>query len=269
MASSLSNKITAFLNFVAVMCSIPVISAGIWLASNSDNQCVHWLRWPLVFIGVALLLIALAGFAGAYWNKEGLLGVYLVSMAILIVLLLSLLILASVVTRPDGSYAVPGRRYRDYRLPGYSAWLRDHVTGDDYWADIRACLAADHDICPAISNNYFTAELFFAARLSPLQSGCCKPPTICGYQYVSPTMWINPSYPMIDADCSIWNNDPTQLCYNCDSCKAGLLGNLRSEWRKVNVILIVTVVLLISVYFIACSAYKNAQTNKGTAHGRK
>nr|GMC63544.1 tetraspanin-2-like [Ipomoea batatas] len=183
MASSLSNNITAFLNFVAVMCSIPVISAGIWLASNSDNQ--------------------------------------------------------------------------------------DHVTGDDYWADIRACLAADRDICPAMSNNYFTAELFFAARLSPLQSGCCKPPTICGYQYVSPTMWINPTYPMIDADCSIWNNDPTQLCYNCDSCKAGLLGNLRSEWRKVNVILIVTVVLLISVYFIACSAYKNAQTNKGAASGRK
>nr|GMC65412.1 tetraspanin-2-like [Ipomoea batatas] len=84
MASSLSNKITAFLNFVAVMCSIPVISAGIWLASNSDNQ--------------------------------------------------------------------------------------DHVTGDDYWADIRACLAADRDICPAMSNNYFTAELFFAARLSPLQT---------------------------------------------------------------------------------------------------
>lgn len=93
-----------------------------------------------------------------------------------------------------------------------------------------------------------------------LQSGCCKPPTICGYQYVNPTTWINPANPVADSDCSLWNNDPNQLCYGCDSCKAGLLGNLRKEWRKANVILIVTVVVLIWVYLIACSALRNAQT---------
>lgn len=93
-----------------------------------------------------------------------------------------------------------------------------------------------------------------------LQSGCCKPPTACGYNYVNPILWTNPVNPMADSDCYLWNNDQNQLCYNCNACKAGLLGNLRKEWRKANIILIVAVVVLIWVYVIACSAFRNAQT---------
>ncbi|KAL2229082.1 UNVERIFIED_CONTAM: Tetraspanin-2 [Sesamum indicum] len=85
---------------------------------------------------------------------------------------------------------------------------------------------------------------------------------MCGFQYSSPTTWVGPSNIAAEADCTIWNNDPSQLCYNCDSCKAGLLGNLRHEWRKANIILIITVVVLIWVYLIACSAYRNAQTEE-------
>ncbi|XP_055809032.1 tetraspanin-2 [Solanum dulcamara] len=258
---SLSNNITAFLNFVAFMCSIPIIAAGTWLASKPDNECIHWLRWPVVFMGLAVMLVSLAGFVGAYWKKEGLLGIYLVCMAILIILLLVLLVLAFVVTRPNGAYTVPGRGYSEYRLAGFSSWLRNHITDADSWGNIRACLAVS-DICPKLNSEFITADHFFAAHLSPIQSGCCKPPTICGYQYVNPTVWNNPTNTIADADCSIWNNNPNQLCYNCDACKAGLLGNLRKEWRKANLILIITVVLLIWVYLIACSAYRNAQTEQ-------
>ncbi|KAL5999511.1 Tetraspanin-2 [Asimina triloba] len=91
-------------------------------------------------------------------------------------------------------------------------------------------------------------------------SGCCKPPTVCGYTYVNPMVWTAPTNPAADADCSLWSNDPSQYCYACSSCKAGLLGNLRKEWRRANVILIITLVVLIWVYLIACSAFKNAQT---------
>ena len=94
--------------------------------------------------------------------------------------------------------------------------------------------------------------------LISLQSWCCKPPTICGYQYVNPTMWINPVNTIVDPDCAMWNNDQTQLCYNCDSCQAGMLGNLIKDWRRTNVILIIALVVLIWVYVIACSAFKNA-----------
>ncbi|KAL3825227.1 hypothetical protein ACJIZ3_021256 [Penstemon smallii] len=64
-------------------------------------------------------------------------------------------------------------------------------------------------------------------------SGCCKPPMACGFNYSNPTTWIAPSNITASVDCTIWNNDPTLLCYNCDSCKAGLLGSLRYEWKLV------------------------------------
>ncbi|CAA0829212.1 Tetraspanin-2 [Striga hermonthica] len=255
---AVSNNLTAILNFVALMCSVPIISTGLWLASKPDNECIRWLRWPLLFIGLAFLLVALTGFAGARCKNEGLLGLYLVSMFILIVLLLVLLILAFVVTRPDGAHYVPGAGFREYTLQGFSYWLRDHVTGSDNWGGIRACLADSH-ICPNLARKYFSAADFFAAHLSPIESGCCKPPLICGFQYTGPTTWVGTSNFAADADCAIWNNDPRELCYNCDSCKAGLLGNLRQEWRKTYIILIVTLIVLIFIYLVACAAYKNAQ----------
>ncbi|OVA08460.1 Tetraspanin/Peripherin [Macleaya cordata] len=158
-------------------------------------------------------------------------------MAVLIIILLILLIFAFVVTRPDGSYEVPGRGYKEYRVDGFSSWLRNYVTKSENWGKIRTCLAQSN-------------------------SGCCKPPTVCGFTYVNPTLWVNPTNPVSDPDCSMWSNDQMQLCYGCNACKAGLLGNLRKEWRKANVIMIVTVVVLICVYLIGCSAFKNAQTEE-------
>ncbi|KAF5743046.1 Tetraspanin2 [Tripterygium wilfordii] len=256
---AVANNITAVLNFIATLCSIPIIAAGIWLASKPDNECVHLFRWPVVVLGILILVVSLTGFAGAYWYKETLLAVYLCLMAILIVLLLSLLIFAFVVTRPDGSYSVPGKAYKEYRLDGFSDWLRNHVVNSKNWDKIRPCLA-ESDTCSKLAQDYFTVDQLFSSNISPLQSGCCKPPTACGYSYVNPTLWINPTSPTADPDCFLWNNDQSQLCYNCSSCKAGLLGNLRKEWRKANIILIVAVVVLIWVYLIACSAFRNAQT---------
>jgi hypothetical protein len=93
-----------------------------------------------------------------------------------------------------------------------------------------------------------------------VQSGCCKPPTVCGYAYVSPTVWTNPANPAADGDCGAWSNDPRQLCYGCSSCKAGMLGTLRDQWRRANAALVAATVVLVVVYVIGCSAFKNAQT---------
>ncbi|GAB2293033.1 Tetraspanin-2 [Dionaea muscipula] len=256
---AVSNNITAVLNFIALLCSIPIIGSGLWLASKPDNACIHLFRWPVLILGFLILAVSLVGFVGAYWYKEALLALYLCCMALLILALLVLLVFAFVVTRPDGSYPVPQRGFDEYRLSGFSGWLRDHVTGSQNWGTIRACLQ-DTNFCAKLNSEYVSASDFFAAHISPLQSGCCKPPTACGYQYVNPTMWINPANPVADPDCSLWSSDQTQLCYNCNSCKAGLLGNLRQEWRRANIILIATVVVLICVYVIACSAFRNAQT---------
>lgn len=91
-----------------------------------------------------------------------------------------------------------------------------------------------------------------------LQSGCCKPPTDCGYVYQNETVWIPGSGLMgTNADCTRWSNDQEQLCYACDSCKAGVLASLKKSWRKVSVINIVVMIILVIVYIIAYAAYRN------------
>lgn len=165
---AVSNNITAFLNFVALMCSIPIIVAGVWLASKQDNECIRLFRWPVVLVGVLILLVSLAGFVGAFWNRQGLLALYLFAMAALIVLLLSLLIFAFVVTRPDGSYPVYGRGYKEYRLDGFSNWLKTYVGSPENWAKIRTCLS-ESDVCTKLASNYLTPDQFFQDDISPLQ----------------------------------------------------------------------------------------------------
>lgn len=261
---ALSNTITTILNFMALLCSIPIIGAGIWLATKQSTSCIYGFRLPIIILGALIFLVSLSGFAGVYWNRQCLLATYLVAMAILIVALLALLIFGFVVTRSDGGYRVDMREYREYRLEGFSKWLRDSVVGDANWRRIRKCLK-EKDVCKKLIDVYATPTAFFAAHLTPLQSGCCKPPSECGYGYVRPTIWVNNplnNNPMPDADCNAWSNDQTQLCYGCDSCKDGLLGSFRLLWRKANVALIIAAVVLISIYIIACSAFRNVQTEE-------
>ncbi|KAM3192022.1 hypothetical protein ACQJBY_069333 [Aegilops geniculata] len=260
---AVSNNITACLNFLALICTIPVVATGLWFASKQGAECARLARWPVAILGVLLLLVALAGFVGAYWNRQGLLAAYLFAMAALITLLLALLVFAFAVTHGSGAYDVPGRAYREYRLEGFSGWMRRYVAGDPRrWEGIRACLAAS-DTCKKLTMEtafFIAPEQFYQSDLSPLQSGCCKPPTACGYAYVSLTVWASPANPAADADCGAWSNDPRQLCYWCESCKAGMLGTLRDQWRRANVALVAATVALLVVYVIGCSAFKNAQT---------
>lgn len=91
-----------------------------------------------------------------------------------------------------------------------------------------------------------------------MQSGCCKPPTDCGYTFMNETLWspggglVGPS-----PDCARWNNDQQILCYACDSCRAGVLASLKHSWRKVSIINIIVLILLVIFYVIAYAALRN------------
>lgn len=90
------------------------------------------------------------------------------------------------------------------------------------------------------------------------QSGCCKPPENCNFAYVSPTNWDkNSTSPSNNPDCTTWSNDQNALCYGCQSCKAGLLDNIKSDWKKVAVLNVIFLVFLIIVYSIGCCAFRN------------
>lgn len=90
-----------------------------------------------------------------------------------------------------------------------------------------------------------------------VQSGCCKPSNDCGFQYVAPTNWTKTQTTSTNPDCNTWSNDPNFLCYNCQSCKAGLLDNVKSDWKKVAVLNIIMLVALIIVYSVGCCAFRN------------
>ncbi|XP_008796279.1 protein TORNADO 2-like [Phoenix dactylifera] len=258
---ALSSTVIASINFVAMLLSIPVIAAGIWLSVQTDNSCVKLLQWPVIVLGIAILVVAFAGFVGAFWRMPWLLLFYLVAMFVLILLLASLVIFIYVVTNRGEAHLAPGRVYLEYRLEDYSGWLRQRVQGSHKWDRIKKCLSST-STCAELNQTYREAQDFFNARISPLESGCCKPPTQCGYTFVNPTYWISPISITFDMDCVLWSNNQTQLCYSCSSCKAGLLANLRKEWRRADLILVVTLLALICVFVMGCYALRTTRTGE-------
>ncbi|KAL6008362.1 Protein TORNADO 2 [Asimina triloba] len=256
---ALSNNVIGAINFVAMLLSIPVIGTGIWLNSEPDNSCVKILQWPVIILGILILVVALAGFVGAFWRIAWLLFFYLVAMLVLIVLLAALVVFVFMVTGRGSGHPVPSRSFLEYRLDDYSGWLRRRVHSSWKWDRIKNCIASSN-MCAELNQSYRFAQDFFNAHITPLQSGCCKPPTLCGYTFVNPTYWISPINSAEDMDCLLWSNEQTQLCYSCESCKAGLLANLKKEWRKADLILVFTLVALMIVYLLGCCAFRNAKT---------
>lgn len=169
---AVSNNITACINFLVLLCTIPIAATGLWLASRHGSEdCARLARWPVAVLGALLLLVALAGFAGAYWNRRGLLACYLFAMAALITLLLALLVFAFAVAHDSGAYPAPGRAYQDYRLQGYSSWLRGYVADDPRrWEGVRACVAASGTCRKlAMDRSFIVPEQFYMSHLSPIE----------------------------------------------------------------------------------------------------
>ncbi|KAG7613656.1 Tetraspanin/Peripherin [Arabidopsis suecica] len=258
------SNLIGLINFFTFLLSIPILGGGIWLSSRANStDCLRFLQWPLIIIGISIMVISLAGIAGACYQNKFLMWLYLFTMFFVIAALIGFTIFAYVVTDKGSGRFVMNRRYLDYYLNDYSGWLKDRVTDNGYWRDIGSCVR-DSGVCKKIGRDLNgvpeTAHMFYFRNLSPVESGCCKPPTDCGYTYVNETVWI-PGGEMVgpNPDCMLWNNDQRLLCYQCSSCKAGVLGSLKKSWRKVSVINIVVVIILVIFYVIACAAYQNVK----------
>ncbi|OAY37954.1 tetraspanin-3 [Manihot esculenta] len=256
-----SNHLIGLLNFLTFLLSIPILGGGIWLSSRANNtDCLKFLQWPLIVIGVSIMVISLAGFAGACYRNTFLMWLYLFVMFFIIAALIGFIIFAYAVTDKGSGRPVMNRAYLDYYLQDYSGWLEERVASDSYWSKISSCIR-DSKICAkmgvSINGVPETADMFYQRKLSPIQSGCCKPPTDCGFTYVNETVWTSSGGVVYNPDCNNWSNDQEQLCYSCNSCKAGVLGSLRKSWRKVSVINIIVLIILVIVYVIGCAAFRN------------
>ncbi|XP_057950991.1 tetraspanin-2-like [Malania oleifera] len=101
------------------------------------------------------------------------------------------LVFAFVITRLNGAFSIPGWAYWEYSPERFSSGLWNRVTSSRSWNKIKTYLA-ESNVFLKLNQEYVIADQFFAARVSPLQSGCCKPPTVCGYTFVNPITWKLP-----------------------------------------------------------------------------
>ncbi|XP_058729872.1 tetraspanin-3-like isoform X2 [Vicia villosa] len=257
-----SNHLIGVLNFLTFLLSIPILGGGIWLSSRANNtDCLKFLQWPLIIIGISIMVVSLAGFAGACYRNTFLLRLYLVVMFCVIAVLIGFIIFAYVVTDKGSGRSVVNKGYLDYYLEDYSGWLEERVASDAYWGKISSCIR-DSKVCRKLARNFNdqpeTADMFSQRKLTSVQSGCCKPPTDCNFVYQNETVWMSGAGLIANnPDCTKWNNDQQELCYSCDSCKAGVLASLKKSWRKVSVINIIVMIILVIVYIVAYYAYRN------------
>ncbi|KAL8540600.1 hypothetical protein ACS0TY_002014 [Phlomoides rotata] len=137
-------------------------------------------------------------------------------MFLIIAALIAFVIFAYAVTDKGSGRPVINRAYLDYSLLDYSGWLSDRVARDGYWGKISSCIR-DSRACKKIGHRIQgtpeSAEMFFRRKLTPIESGCCKPPTSCGYTYMNETYWVSEGGVVgSDPDCLKWSVDQQLLC---------------------------------------------------------
>ncbi|KAL3693121.1 hypothetical protein R1sor_006772 [Riccia sorocarpa] len=254
-----SNTLIGIWSMFTGLASLVIIGAGIWLATkHEDTTCIKFLQWPIIFLGIFVLVLSVLGIFGALRRNTCFLWIFLASYFILILLLIIFTIFAFVVTNKGAGEALSNKGFKEYRLGDYSSWLQRRVEKTSNWNRIRSCLS-DAKVCKSLDEKYPTETEFDKAKLTPLESGCCKPPVLCGYTFENATNWAKgKGYDATASeDCLRWDNDQKNLCFECDSCKAGLLQNVKKDWRKVAIVLIVVLVIMIVVYTIGCCAFRN------------
>ncbi|KAK7411177.1 hypothetical protein VNO78_02609 [Psophocarpus tetragonolobus] len=255
----LSNSLVGCLNLLAFALSIPILVTGVWLSKQAQTECEKWLETPLMVLGAFLLIVSFLGLVGAWCRVTWLMWLYLFVMFLLILLMLAFTAFVFVITNKGAGKALSNRGYKEYRLGDYSNWLQNRVNDSDNWNRIQSCLK-DARLCSDFHTKFKNdnVQQFYAENFGALQTGCCMPPDNCKFVYQGPTVWNRPEGGNhTNPDCNAWSNDPNVLCFSCESCKAGFLQNLKTEWKKVTIINIIFLVFLIIVYSVGCCAFRN------------
>jgi hypothetical protein len=260
-----SNAVFTSFNVLTLLLGAVVLAGGIYAGAprhRGATDCERFLRAPALILGAAIVVVSAAGIAGACFRASLLLWLYLLLAA------LCFAAFALAVTNAGAGRAVSGGGFKEYRLGDYSSWLRRRVEDGRTWGRIRSCLT-EARVCRSLQRNR-TFDEFVNDHLSPVQSGCCKPPTECNFTYLNETYWTKPPSPSNSSnpDCNTWSNDQSELCYGCQSCKAGVLGNLKNSWKKIAIINAAFIVLLIVVYSLGCCVLRNNRRHKYTLVGK-
>ncbi|CAI9113440.1 OLC1v1014045C1 [Oldenlandia corymbosa var. corymbosa] len=261
-----SNVIVAILNVLILGLAILAIGFSFWFQFHSGSSlCQKVLYKPLLYLGLALLVISVFGLLGSCCGIKFFLWIYLAVMFFLILGLVCFMFFTLVVTNKRVGQAISNKGVNEHRLGDYSKWLQRYVVNADNWDEIKSCLADVH-LCQQIDSG--KSPDFYKKGLPLLQSGCCKPPTYCGFQFQNATVWIMPKKgPAVpDTDCKTWSNDQTKLCFDCDSCKISFLENIKNEWKTLAIINSCTLAVVIFIYTVGCCALRSNRSRGYTKH---
>ncbi|KAL5707811.1 hypothetical protein ACHQM5_018671 [Ranunculus cassubicifolius] len=257
----LSNTLIGLLNTLTLVASITLIAGSLYLRLHGSSECHKLFENVHLILGVALFVISILGVIGACCKVNLFMWFYLFFLSLLMIGLICFTVFAFIVTNHGASKAISGKGYKEYRLGDYSHWLQNHVVNANNWGKFRSCLVDTH-IC--LVSNMETQRAFDHTKLSPLQSGCCKPPMYCGYKYVNLTFWEiptnGPAAP--DTDCTTWSNQQETLCYDCKSCKAGVLETVKGNWKKMAITNLCVLVFIFILQSIAACAYSGNKNDK-------
>ncbi|XP_073015765.1 LOW QUALITY PROTEIN: tetraspanin-15 [Primulina eburnea] len=237
------------LALVTFLLSLPFLFQSIWLIYVQQYDCEGLLKsLPRLQVVVAIgLIVTFFVSNGVVYSRTRF------PAPGLILVMVPLVVMFIVGISFGGSFKMETRQ-----IPASPRWLKMKVNSNSNWNNIKSCLY-DTRICRDLEARSYNLKFydFSTSKLSPLESGCCKPPSICEMEYVNATYWNKSNKEIYrgrgsdmdmdvpyDEDCDFWRNDETILCYDCHNCKEGFLKTLEGKWLKLGTFLVVLSVLL-------------------------
>lgn len=263
MARSGDSIFVCFFSFCFLVLGVIAIGSSLLINFSGGPVCQKSLYIPLLVSGIILSIVSLLGFMGSCCKSNFLLSLYLFAVFLLAVWFIAFASFVVIVTNDGAAEAVSKLGFKEYRLGDYKNWLQRNFVSDKKWKEIRSCMIDGHQVCKNLDRNNVvdqTAKDFYRGNdLSPVQSGCCIPPVACGFQYQNTTFWIprTSASAAKESDCSAWSNHQQTLCYNCDSCKAGVIKNVKKQWRVLATINFCLAVFIAIFYSAGCCDIRN------------
>ncbi|PWA88702.1 hypothetical protein CTI12_AA102980 [Artemisia annua] len=258
----ISNNLVGILNFITFLLSIPILAGGIWLSHQGTSECERFLDKPIIALGAGE---AVSGKG----YKEYRLGDYSEWLRKRVESdknwgkIRSCLVDSKVCK----SLIDDGERNTRDEFYGRHLSAIQYDNGMDVgvgwvnimvWNPVKEGVIDFYDNGMDVGVGWVNIMVWNRVKEGVIDfSGCCKPSNDCGFTYVSPTNWTKTNTNSTNPDCDTWSNDQNALCYNCQACKAGLLDNIKSDWKKVAVLNVIFLVFLIIVYSIGCCAFRN------------
>ncbi|KAK9121327.1 hypothetical protein Syun_018944 [Stephania yunnanensis] len=250
-----------WINFISMLLAIAVICFGVWMGTHRDS-CRKTLTLPVLGLGLLILVVSLIGLIGACKNISLLLWIYLGLLCLILVAISVFTVLAFIITNNGSGHTTAGLRYKEYQLKDYSSWFLKQLNNTRNWERLKSCVVKSDD-CNKLPKKYKTIKQYKAATLTPIEAGCCRPPSECGYPPINASFYDLSFHPIgKNHDCERYRNSRAIKCYNCDSCKAGVAQYMKTEWRVVAIFNIILFVVLLIIYFIGCCARRKAARNR-------